>query len=408
MTLLQRLRIRASELRQKLNELAEVESPTDEQRAAMDSTGAQFRDVETRLRAAEAGSGGDGDGDAGDGGGDTLGRLIGRVEFRRYLAAAASGGEVDGAERELREHFQLAPGTVPWAALLPIEQRADAVTASPASVGIQQAEIVPRVFAGGAADLLGVSMPTVPVGQALYPVITAGASAAMVAADGAKDAEAATITATAISPTRLQARYLFRREDTAKLSGMEAALRADLAGELREVMDAQVLTGDGSAPNVAGFLAASGSGGLAAATAPGATVSAFADFAKGLASGVDGRYAAQLSECRIVMGTDTYTVAAKAFAANTAVSAIAYLREQGGGVRASAHIEPTTNIEDAILARGGDRMSAVAPVWEGVSLIRDEVTAAAKGQIAVTAVALWGFRILRAVAFKRLQFRTAV
>ncbi len=53
------------------------------------------------------------------------------------------------------------------------------------------------------------------------------------------------------------------------------------------------------------------------------------------------------------------------------------------------------------------RMNAVAPVWEGVQLIRDEVTAAAKGQIAVTAVALWGFKILRSDGFERLRFKVA-
>ena len=68
--------------------------------------------------------------------------------------------------------------------------------------------ILGRVFSRSATMFLGVDMPSVPVGDADYPVLTAGVTPAMVAAGGAKDAEAGTFTVTTIAPTRLTARYL--------------------------------------------------------------------------------------------------------------------------------------------------------------------------------------------------------
>ena len=52
-------------------------------------------------------------------------------------------------------------------------------------------------------------------------------------------------------------------------------------------------------------------------------------------------------------------------------------------------------------------MNAVAPVWEGLRLIRDEVTQAAAGQIQVTAVALYNFKVLRPEGFVRTKIKVA-
>ena len=46
--------------------------------------------------------------------------------------------------------------------------------------------------------------------------------------------------------------------------------------------------------------------------------------------------------------------------------------------------------------RLGMRRDMTAPVWEGVTLIPDEITKAGSGQIVVTAVMLYSVKILRA------------
>ena len=51
--------------------------------------------------------------------------------------------------------------------------------------------------------------------------------------------------------------------------------------------------------------------------------------------------------------------------------------------------------------------SAVAPVFSGVELIRDPYTNAAKGQVAVTAVMLTDFAILRTGAYRIEKIKSA-
>ena len=90
-------------------------------------------------------------------------------------------------------------------------------------------------------------MPSVEVGEAVYTVLSSGATPAQVAKDGLKEAEATVFTPNTLSPKRLQARYLFRVEDS-QLMAIEDALRLDLRGALADQMDLQVLQGDGTIP----------------------------------------------------------------------------------------------------------------------------------------------------------------
>ena len=68
-----------------------------------------------------------------------------------------------------------------------------------------------------------------------------------------------------------------------------------------------------------------------------------------------------------------------------------------GGVRVSAHITAAaSNKQEAVIRRGG-RMDAVAPIWEGIELIVDPYTQTKAGEIVVSAVMLYNFKILRPV-----------
>ena len=68
------------------------------------------------------------------------------------------------------------------------------------------------------------------------------------------------------------------------------------------------------------------------------------------------------------------------------------------GVRVSAHVPAVAGNKQNAVVRLGMRRDMVAPVWEGVTLIPDEITKAANGQIVVTAVMLHAVKILRAAA----------
>ena len=47
------------------------------------------------------------------------------------------------------------------------------------------------------------------------------------------------------------------------------------------------------------------------------------------------------------------------------------------------------------------------PIWEGVSLIPDEITKAGTGQVVVTAIMLYAFKVLRTDGFYKVQSQHA-
>ena len=69
--------------------------------------------------------------------------------------------------------------------------------------------------------------------------------------------------------------------------------------------------------------------------------------------------------------------------------------ELTGGVKVSAHVPGSVSNRQNVVIRRGMSESAVAPVWEGITLIPDEVTKADNGQIKITAVMLFAMKVLR-------------
>ena len=150
MTNTQTLTIRASEIRQRLNEIAGLEGDalTEEIRAEDTALQTEYRDTETKLRAAIAA-------------GDTEGRMAtGETpELRelRALTGRASAGDIfraalehratEGATRELQDHYDLGANQVP---LIMLQEAARteyrAVTPAPADVGRSRQRSSPTCF----------------------------------------------------------------------------------------------------------------------------------------------------------------------------------------------------------------------------------------------------------------------
>ena len=213
----------------------------------------------------------------------------------------------------------------------------------------------------------------------------------MVAAGAGVEAGAMTISTTGVTPTRLSARYRFRVEDTAALAGLESAMRRDIRMVMSDALDRQIMNGTGVAPNFAGFLATPANGGLPAVVDP----SAVADFTYyvGLSvAGIDGLFANSEKDCAIVVNQATYRHAATVFATNTAKSAGAYIGERLGAWYATGMIAQGSEIQEAVLARGRSKLTAVAPVWQGLTFIRDVYSDAAKGVTNITVLrVVWIF-----------------
>ena len=320
-----------------------------------------------------------------------------RVAVSNYLSAAINDEQLHGAEKELQDALGIAGAgiQVPWVALLSDKDRVEtrAATNAPADGTLTSAMVLGRVFAGGAASYLGVSFPTVPVGTRNFPVLSSGVSPAIAAKGANADQTAAIISANELKPKRLTAQYLFRVEDMHEFALLEEALRADLAGAIVEAQDAQVVNGDGSGANVTGFISE-----LDDPTNPVAEAT-FSDYASARAAQVDGRYAMDESGVRILVGASTYAHAAGIYQTGSGASALGRLMP-----RVSPHVPAVADtIQKAIASRSQGR--AVAVVWPSISLIRDNVSAARSGEISLTAIVLWNFKILDESGYKTLEFK---
>ena len=247
------------------------------------------------------------------------------------------------------------------------------------------------------AAFLGIDSPTVPVGDAVYPVLTTNATAHT----PAENAEAAETTgafsASVLTPSRIQASFFYSREDRARFSGMGEALRMNLADALADKMDQQILVGT--------------EGLLTGTKLPNHNSSAqatYAHYRSEMAYGrVDGTFAGSVSDLKIVMGAASYGHAASQFRSDNAGdrAALEDLMSVTSGVKVSAHVPGVASKKQLAVIRLGMRRDMVAPIWEGVTLIPDEITKAANGQIVITAIMLHAVKILRTSGFYKQQLQ---
>ena len=137
----------------------------------------------------------------------------------------------------------------------------------------------------------------------------------------------------------------------------------------------------------------------------------FDDVSATLRDQVDGLYVEDESSLRLLVGPDWYELAGTLYRATEGdVSANDYLRARAGGYRVSAHVPgvdaAARKNASGITVRGMAR-AAVAPIWEGIRLIRDEISGAAKGEVALTAVSLTSFGVLRKAQYRWVRIATA-
>ena len=297
-------------------------------------------------------------------------------------------------EAELQTYYRLSSNAIPLSLL---ETRA--VTPAPTDVGTNMSPIIPGVFPQSCAAFLAVDMPTVGVGEAVYPVLTQNATVGTPAENAAQAETTGSFSADVLSPSRLQASFFYSREDRARFSGMDEALRMNLSDALADGLDKQILVG------TEGLFT-----GTKLPNHNAAAVTSYANYRSELGYGrMDGTYAGGVGDLRIVMGAATYGHAAGVFRSANAGdrAALEDLMQVTSGVKVSAHVPAVANNKQNAVIRLGVRRDMVAPVWEGVTLIPDEITKAANGQIVVTAVMLHAVKILRAEGFYKQQTQHA-
>ena len=333
--------------------------------------------------------------------------LQGRIECRAYLNAAASDGKLEGAEAEFNKELGLADNQMPYAALLDDEDRAEMRADVPTTV-VDSAKhkprmsVLTRVFRRTDAAFCGIRMPTAPRGLPVYPVMTAGVAGDTKAEGAAIEAEAATFTATMITPTRATARYLVSVEQLAQFADLESILRADLRMAMGKLADDLVVSEDATSPNPGSIISHADASGV---TNPGA-IATLKDFDDAYADGIDGLYAYSREGVRLLTGIETERFLVTKRHDETASTFGAMVSAAGGMRRPTTRVAAAvTNVQKAYRIVP-EELRAIMPVWEGLEMIRDPYTGAAKGQIAITALMLFGFDIIRGTV-KELRFKLA-
>ena len=312
MTKLQGLQIRKSEISEQINAILGLDARTDEQQGELEKLTAEGQRIEPEIRAAIVASP---DPDetqtvaTEDAEIRELRQLTDRSNVGDIFSAAVEHRNTSGETAELQQHFGINANQIPLSMLRinrGVEERVAATV--PASIGdASQAAVITPVFATGDGAFLSIERPTVPVGDAAYPVLSTLPDVKGPYSDSTEAAQTdATFVATGLSPERLQASYSYRRTDAARFAGLDASLRLALNSGLQEKLDQQAI---------------SGTDGLMTSTnLPNNnvnTASTFALYLSGLLYGrVDGRYARTPGDVRMIVGQGTFAHASAAFKGN--------------------------------------------------------------------------------------------
>ena len=414
MTTVQKIQIRMSQIRERLNILSNPETElSDEGKAEMNQLMAEMAEIEPKLRAAITAeqesieSRNDGASDS------PLDDLRKRASVSEYIRQAVNGQPLDGACRELNDELKItAVRGQGGGILLPVEQlalRADVANTTTTAADADETQrrpIFSRLFARGVMEAMGVRLDSVPVGLIEYPILSDATTPAQTAegADAA-DTVAAQWNSETLKPKRLIAQYEFTAEAIMTVPGLDAALSADLQMSMTSQMNKEVLTGDGTGANVRGLDTA-----ITFPNDPSGVVN-FADAVQFGLSAIDGLHAESESDISVVLGPATYRKVAGILQSGTTDSAFDVLRRRGTTVLTSAHVaDPASNIQKGYIHAGRDmaRGDSVAAVWPAIELIRDPYTKAASSKTIITAVALWDlYSGFRAGAYAGLKAKLA-
>ena len=394
MTELERLLLKLSETRSKLNDLAALETLDDAQAENMTTLTGEYQDLERRHRALivlnSAEPAGTNDGETeGDTEGDTLAALIAASSVHEIVASRVAQRSTSGPVAELQKELGLNTDQIPLELL---EIRAATPTPGPTDGEATSQHFVPAIFPRSVAAFLGVEQPTVPSGITAYHVLSTDLTVNLPAAGAAGANTAGAFASSTLEPKRIQGAFVLRREDTARLGPMlESALRENMGLALSTALDKEIVNG-----------AADGLGQITNANAPlSANEDLYADYVGYVAAAIDGKYAEDIAQLRLLVGITTYQEMLGAYrGANDNTTALEKIRQLGAGVQATSHIAAvSSNVQRWYIARATGATHMVQPVWQGPTVITDEYTRADEGEIVVTLVGLFNQKIVRSAGF---------
>ena len=408
----QKIQLKQSETRQKLNDLLGKDELSDEERESLESLTKTAQDLEVEYRAAvEAEDDGSDETrarDEGDAEDRERRELRQKIEFSNYVAAAAEKRAANGAEGEFNAAYGIGAHRFPLELLAPapVEERAT----TDVDTAVRPQRWLDRLFAVSAAARVGITFATVEPGVVSYPIMLTGGAGAQKARTQADAADSWTIGSTELKGTRHSIHRVFSREDDLRNPGLQEQLTNDLRMALADSLDLAVFEGDATATGTeADITGLNTAANVVERTLtqtnkvkPAETLAEF--FAL-----IDGKHAESAGDLRIVssVGANTLwgTTIANAAAENQTLAQ--FLMASGLSWSTRGDLEETTGAGKfgAFMgrARGLDG-AGVAPVWQDAMLIVDPYSGAAKAEIELTLMTFWNLGFVRASNFARLKF----
>ena len=405
---------RQSEIRQTLAELVGKEKPTDDETRQMADLDLEFRNNETRYRAAlitedqerrEAGA------DLETREGRQWADLVAGFELRQVALALDEGRSLDGRTAEVVQELRSQGGfrgvPVPWQAL---EVRTGETVATGTPDPMQTRPIIDRLFPDSMAGRMGTQMISIDSGAVEWPVVTSSVTAGW--ADG-ETANVAGPTAYATTDRAMKPDHnlgiqlkITRRSLKQSGAALEAAIRRDMQGAMGAAMDRAVFLGTGADGQPLGVITGRATYGIAlqevdaaatwaafragvtafmvanAASGPGAVRAMIRpelwDYMDGILVG-DGGYKFEYDRLREALGSANMTSNALPDPAGDPLATTALLATTTGGV---------------------------APVfvgaWGAIDVIRDPFSDAQSGGLRITALATMDVTVARPVQLRVL------
>ena len=416
MTALQRLQLKQSELRSKIAAELDKEEK-DREEGGLERMTAQMQALEVEVRAALVVE------ESNQEPADTEGQetseqrefneLRSAVNMGPYLQAAlTSRGVMAGPELEYNQAIGLREDYFDLALLEDGDKELETRAARDGDARANQSSWLDRVFENTAAMHLGVTMRSVNPGVHSIPLTSAGGSPVQRGRTEAVTESTYTVAVTDIKPSRAAVHGIYSIEDDLRLPGLADAIQRDMRMAMTERIDRKIFSGDtGANEAVADIAGLNTYTGIGEKTITQANKVKAVETLKAFTDLVDGKYSNMISDLSVVASVGSYrlweSTIANSAAENQTVAG--FLRAAGLSWRSRGGIETATGnnkFGGYVGLPNGRAGAAVAAVWRGAQLIRDQYTSAVKGEVELTMNYFWNFKIPRTANFKRLKYIT--
>ncbi|WP_179379764.1 phage major capsid protein [Jannaschia marina] len=404
---------RQSEIRQSLAELANKPEPTDDEVRSMDALDKEYRNNETRFRAALVSE----DDERREAGEELETRsstewaeMAAQFEMRQVALALDEGRALDGATAEMVQELRHAGGyqgiPVPLDAL---ETRAGETLAGGVPDPIRTAPIIDRIFSKSAATRMGCRMINVGVGEVEYPVATGGAVPGWAGSEtgDVPGPQAFTTTDRPMKPDQTLGVQMKVTRKALKQAGagLEQAIRRDMSAAIQQETGRAIFLGSGSGGEPLGVIPGASTYGIT--ETPIDAAATYAAFRAAAVRFMSANAADGLSGVNLMLRPEVFDSMDDTLLTGTAVSEWDRLVAKMGNTvlttnGLSAPVgDPLESL--ALLTTSTDGVSPIfCGMWGAVDLIRDPYSDAKSGQLRITALTTMDVTVARGVQLEIL------